>query len=158
MRFGSKFKPEAARLHHLWDSLETTLESGLDQLSDLKNMETLNVCSTDHQIGIRELEWMRAHWPNMEEIQGFFQKIQAPNSENEAWILNFEPEWVLDWPTDVISNVLWCDTLPEVDLRLEGSESSDDDIKWEFGGEIEDEERDDEYDEQGESIEEEEEV
>ncbi|KFH69359.1 hypothetical protein MVEG_04172 [Podila verticillata NRRL 6337] len=73
-----------------------TLESGLGQLSDLKNLETLNVCGTDHRIGVRELEWMRAHWPNIEEIQGLFQKVQAPTPENEAWILNYEPEWVSD--------------------------------------------------------------
>lgn len=61
MRFGPKFKPEAAQSHRLWDSLKRILESGLGQLCDPKGMESLSVCDTDHRIGIRELEWMHAH-------------------------------------------------------------------------------------------------
>jgi len=55
-------------------------------------MESLSVCGTDHRIGIRELEWMHVHCPNMEEIRELFQKVQAANPKIEAWILNFELE------------------------------------------------------------------
>ncbi|KAK3833010.1 MAG: hypothetical protein JOS17DRAFT_801985 [Linnemannia elongata] len=53
-----------------YQSLEFSLESGLGLLSGLKEMRVLDVKSTAHRIGVAELEWMRLHWPKLQEIRG----------------------------------------------------------------------------------------
>ncbi|KAI9242480.1 MAG: hypothetical protein BYD32DRAFT_483237 [Podila humilis] len=45
-----------------WYSLELTLQSGLDELACIKDLEELTVGLMNHRIGIPELKWMKAHW------------------------------------------------------------------------------------------------
>lgn len=53
-----------------YQSLEFSLESGLELLSGLKELVWLDVKSTAHRIGVAELEWMHIHWPKLREIKG----------------------------------------------------------------------------------------
>ncbi|KAG0340009.1 hypothetical protein BG000_000864 [Podila horticola] len=57
-----------------YECLELTLESGLDLLAGLTSLRVLNVTRMSHRIGIRELEWMNVHWPNLKTISGLVRK------------------------------------------------------------------------------------
>ncbi|KAF9281761.1 hypothetical protein BGZ88_011415 [Linnemannia elongata] len=48
-----------------YQSLEFSLESGLDLLAGLKEMRILDIRSTAHYIGVSELEWMHRKLPNL---------------------------------------------------------------------------------------------
>ncbi|KAF9090419.1 hypothetical protein BGX23_005980 [Mortierella sp. AD031] len=52
------------------DTLELTLESGLDELASLKDLEVFGFEGIDHRIGKKELEWMAVNWPKLKEIRG----------------------------------------------------------------------------------------
>ena len=53
-----------------YQSLEFSLESGLDLLAGLKELRMLDIRSTAHYIGVAELEWMHVNWPKLETIRG----------------------------------------------------------------------------------------
>ncbi|KAF9136900.1 hypothetical protein BGX30_010719 [Mortierella sp. GBA39] len=53
-----------------YQSLEFSLESGLNLLAELKELRMLDVRSTAHYIGVAELEWMHRNWPKLERIKG----------------------------------------------------------------------------------------
>jgi hypothetical protein len=53
-----------------YQSLELSLESGLDLLAGMKEMRMLDVRSTAHNIGVAELEWMYRNWPKLKSIRG----------------------------------------------------------------------------------------
>ncbi|KAI9233719.1 MAG: hypothetical protein BYD32DRAFT_490241 [Podila humilis] len=44
-------------------TMEMTLESGMNELAPIKNMETPTIASTNRMIGIPELEWLVDYWP-----------------------------------------------------------------------------------------------
>ncbi|KAG0278680.1 hypothetical protein BGZ95_003408 [Linnemannia exigua] len=50
--------------------LELTLESGLDELSELKSLESFSVWGMDHRIGSRELYWMQRNWYSVRDVYG----------------------------------------------------------------------------------------
>lgn len=50
--------------------LEFSLESGLEELSGLKELEELDVNHLAHRIGVPEVQWMVAHWPKLKAIRG----------------------------------------------------------------------------------------
>ena len=52
------------------DTLELTLESGLDRLAALTRLEVFGFESVDHRIGESELEWMAAAWPRLKVLRG----------------------------------------------------------------------------------------
>ncbi|KAF9296828.1 hypothetical protein BGZ88_011786 [Linnemannia elongata] len=52
------------------DCLEFSLESGLEELAGLKELEELNVNHMAHRIGVPEVQWMVAHWPKLKAIRG----------------------------------------------------------------------------------------
>ncbi|KAF9366604.1 hypothetical protein BGX34_000072 [Mortierella sp. NVP85] len=52
------------------DTLELSLESGLDQLGALKDLELFGFEAIDHRIGKKELEWMAKSWPKLRLIYG----------------------------------------------------------------------------------------
>lgn len=61
--------PKGIRMYN-YQSLEFSLESGLDLLAELKELRMLDVRSTAHYIGVAELEWMHTNWPMLETIRG----------------------------------------------------------------------------------------
>ncbi|KAK3841788.1 MAG: hypothetical protein J3R72DRAFT_148166 [Linnemannia gamsii] len=50
--------------------LEMTLESGLDLLCGLLELEVLCVENMDHRVGVAELLWMEKTWPNIKRVTG----------------------------------------------------------------------------------------
>ncbi|KAG0072701.1 hypothetical protein BGZ89_003913 [Linnemannia elongata] len=64
---GMDYYPEDLRRE---DTLELTLESGLDRLSELKRLEVFSFEGTSHRVGKAELEWMAVNWPRLRELRG----------------------------------------------------------------------------------------
>ncbi|KAK3835680.1 MAG: hypothetical protein J3R72DRAFT_451065 [Linnemannia gamsii] len=52
------------------DTLELSLESGLDRLETLTKLEVFGFESLDHRIGKAELVWMASHWPRLKSMRG----------------------------------------------------------------------------------------
>ncbi|KAF9156797.1 hypothetical protein BG015_001129 [Linnemannia schmuckeri] len=52
------------------DTLELSLDSGLDHLGALTKLEVFGFESLNHRIGRAELAWMAAHWPRLRVIRG----------------------------------------------------------------------------------------
>ncbi|KAG0216292.1 hypothetical protein B0O80DRAFT_524273 [Mortierella sp. GBAus27b] len=52
------------------DTLELSLESGLDQLGALKDLEMFGFEAIDHRIQEKELEWMAESWPKLKLMYG----------------------------------------------------------------------------------------
>ncbi|KAF9131088.1 hypothetical protein BGW39_002247 [Mortierella sp. 14UC] len=52
--------------------LELTLESGLDELAGLKELEEVNVYEMAHWIGIAEVRWMVEQWPRLRALRGLW--------------------------------------------------------------------------------------
>ncbi|KAK5815450.1 hypothetical protein F5H01DRAFT_345796 [Linnemannia elongata] len=50
--------------------LELSLESGLDELAGLKQLEELEVIQMAHRIGLAEVQWMVENWPRLKKIAG----------------------------------------------------------------------------------------
>ncbi|KAF9142425.1 hypothetical protein BG015_000899, partial [Linnemannia schmuckeri] len=68
-----------------YQSLEFSLESGLEVLKGLKELRVLNVKSTAHRIGVEELDWMHTNWPKLKEIRGLVtERKWAGDGENGA--------------------------------------------------------------------------
>ncbi|KAF9310085.1 hypothetical protein BG003_008950 [Podila horticola] len=63
------------------DTLEFSLESGLNQLSSLRELESFTIKGNHHMIGTLELDWMMVHWPMLRLISGvdrFGHQLSAP--------------------------------------------------------------------------------
>ncbi|KAF9328175.1 hypothetical protein BG006_008602 [Podila minutissima] len=52
------------------DTLEFSLEFGLDKLASLRELRSITVKGNHHMIGNLELDWMAAHWPMLRLING----------------------------------------------------------------------------------------
>ncbi|KAG0262162.1 hypothetical protein BG011_000282 [Mortierella polycephala] len=52
------------------DTMELSLESGLDRLGALKGLKMFGFEAVDHRIGVKELEWMASSWPRLELMYG----------------------------------------------------------------------------------------
>lgn len=72
------------------DCLEMSLESGLWKLEGLRSLQELDVARMRSRIGLKEVQWMVAHWPKLKAIRG----LEDENCEREAidWILEHHPE------------------------------------------------------------------
>ncbi|KAF9390918.1 hypothetical protein CPB97_008023 [Podila verticillata] len=76
---------DANNPQHLWYSLEMTLESGLDELVDLKNLSTLTLHNMNHRMGAKELNWICSQWPELRSIDGLCVKRGKLPADIEEW-------------------------------------------------------------------------
>ncbi|KAG0341207.1 hypothetical protein BG005_003056, partial [Podila minutissima] len=76
--------------------LEMTLESGLDELFCLRELEMLNVGTMAQRIGIGELEWMNRNWPKLDILRGMFESCVDPVPGAREWIRDTKPFWAYD--------------------------------------------------------------
>ncbi|KAG0379354.1 hypothetical protein BGX24_000770 [Mortierella sp. AD032] len=53
-----------------FDTLEMLLESGLDRLEALRDLEMIGFECINHQIGRAELDWMAKSWPKLRLMYG----------------------------------------------------------------------------------------
>ncbi|KAG0056427.1 hypothetical protein BGZ89_002132 [Linnemannia elongata] len=78
---------------HQRNCLEMTLESGLDELVNLKDLELLDIRHMDHRVGVPELEWMNQNLPNLRQLIGVRDSLIPPSSEVQQWLQTHRPEW-----------------------------------------------------------------
>lgn len=64
------------------NTLELSLESGLDRLSTLKDLEVFGFEGLDHRIRKAELEWMAVSWPKLKIMRGL-QESKLPSVEDD---------------------------------------------------------------------------
>lgn len=55
-----------------------TLESGLDELSSLHQLELVHVGHITHKITVAELNWMNKAWPRLRSLVGLFGTCADP--------------------------------------------------------------------------------
>lgn len=75
-------------------SLEMSLESGLDELKCLRELEVLDVSYLDHRIDLREVKWMEENWPRVETVTALFRTCSLPVPEARTWVKSHHPEWI----------------------------------------------------------------
>ncbi|KAG0053856.1 hypothetical protein BGZ83_000330 [Gryganskiella cystojenkinii] len=73
-------------------SLLLTLETGLDELRDLKSLRVFHLGRMDHYICIPEMRWIKEHWPAIKEIPGLKRIGWQPQVEGR-WIKTHAPHW-----------------------------------------------------------------
>ncbi|KAG0374086.1 hypothetical protein BGX24_010850 [Mortierella sp. AD032] len=59
-------------------TLELTLESGLDRLSTLKNLQVFGFEGVDFKLSKLELEWMVVNWPRLRVLRGLQHDVTLP--------------------------------------------------------------------------------
>ncbi|KAF9309901.1 hypothetical protein BG003_009156, partial [Podila horticola] len=72
-----------------YECLEMTLETGLAQLKDLKNLRVLDVQRMEQRIGLKEVQWMALHWLRLREIRGLCD--DGDNLEAAKWMWKHSP-------------------------------------------------------------------
>ncbi|KAG0303068.1 hypothetical protein BGZ97_002050 [Linnemannia gamsii] len=88
-------------------SLEFSLESGLERLGGLKELEVLDVKSTAHRIGVAELEWMHVNWPKLKVIKGLVtERRWAGESEAGLKVKIAVEEWLAAHPHGIGSSFI----------------------------------------------------
>ncbi|KAK3818282.1 MAG: hypothetical protein JOS17DRAFT_383113 [Linnemannia elongata] len=90
---GMAFAAASGTFGHQRDCLEMTLECGLDELVDLKNLELLDIHHMDHHVGVPELEWMDQNLPNLRQLIGIGDSLTPPSLEVRQWLQAHRPEW-----------------------------------------------------------------
>lgn len=85
--------------------LEMTLDSGLDELAGLRDLEWLHVGTMAQRIGVPELEWMAENWP-LKFLQGLFETCVDPVPGAREWIRDSKPFWVYQ------SDLIWFEHHP----------------------------------------------
>ncbi|KAG0332938.1 hypothetical protein BG000_009607, partial [Podila horticola] len=78
---------------HQRDCLEMTLESGLDELVDLKDLELLDIHHMDLRTGVPELEWMVANLPKLQMVIGVLEALRPPSTDVREWLRTHRPSW-----------------------------------------------------------------
>ncbi|KAF9107260.1 hypothetical protein BGX29_006779 [Mortierella sp. GBA35] len=64
------------------DTMELSLESGLDQLKTLKELEVFGFEGCDHRIDLDDIQWMAESWPRLREMRGL-QKVHLHSLETD---------------------------------------------------------------------------
>ncbi|KAG0292509.1 hypothetical protein BGZ96_004044 [Linnemannia gamsii] len=71
------------------DTLHFRLDSGLDQLASLENLEYLSFESIDHRMETAEIIWLARHFPRLKEMRGLVTENHIgmePDPENDALV------------------------------------------------------------------------
>ncbi|KAG0329459.1 hypothetical protein BGZ99_001845 [Dissophora globulifera] len=77
---------------HQRNCLEMTLESGLDELVYLKELEELDIHHMDHRAGVPELEWMVANLPRLQILKGMLNCLRPSNAVRD-WLITHQGKW-----------------------------------------------------------------
>ncbi|KAG0209951.1 hypothetical protein BGX28_009822 [Mortierella sp. GBA30] len=90
---GMATSPATGIFGHQRTCLEMTLESGLDELVDLKDLELLDIHHMDHRVGVPELEWMTENLPKLQQLIGMLDSLIPPLPEVREWLTTHQPTW-----------------------------------------------------------------
>ncbi|KAF9550576.1 hypothetical protein EC957_000250 [Mortierella hygrophila] len=74
-----------------YSCLPLSLASGLDLMSDLKELRELNVEQMAHRIGLEEVQWMVTNWPRLNRIIGL--NVKDESIKAVEWLKNARP-WI----------------------------------------------------------------
>ncbi|KAF8925602.1 hypothetical protein BGZ52_006712, partial [Haplosporangium bisporale] len=70
LRLGTDHGDRKSWQYFQCNSLDMTLQSGLDELRDLDKIRVLDIKLLNHNAGIWELEWMQRNWPELQCVDG----------------------------------------------------------------------------------------
>ncbi|KAF9380031.1 hypothetical protein CPB97_008614 [Podila verticillata] len=70
LRLGTDHGDRKSWQYFQCNSLEMTLQSGLDELRGLDKIRVLDIKLLNHYASIRELEWMQRNWPGLQCVEG----------------------------------------------------------------------------------------
>ena len=90
---GALMNPSSGSYVHQRNCVEFTLETGLDELKNLKKLELLDIQRMDHRAGVPEFEWMVENWPQIEFVAGMLDSLHPPSNEVKEWLANHQPSW-----------------------------------------------------------------
>ncbi|KAF9151280.1 hypothetical protein BG015_006870 [Linnemannia schmuckeri] len=74
-----------------YSCLPLSLDSGLDLMSELKELRELNIEQMAHRIGLEEVQWMVANWPKLNRIIGL--NVKDETIEAVEWLKKERP-WI----------------------------------------------------------------
>ncbi|KAG0256569.1 hypothetical protein DFQ27_005674 [Actinomortierella ambigua] len=80
--------------YHQRNCLEMTLESGLDELAGLHDLEVLDIQFMDHRVAVPELEWMAENLPKLQHLRGVSNRLRPPSPEVLQWLQTNKPSWM----------------------------------------------------------------
>ncbi|GJJ76807.1 hypothetical protein EMPS_09166 [Entomortierella parvispora] len=89
---GMATTPSTGVFGHQRNCLEFTLEAGLYELKDLKNLELLDIHHMDHRVGVLDLEWMKENWPQVNTVVGMRDSLH-PSEQRNNWLTINRPSW-----------------------------------------------------------------
>ncbi|KAG0279724.1 hypothetical protein BGZ95_000387 [Linnemannia exigua] len=90
---GMAYSSATGEFGHQLECLEMTLESGLNELKGLKELEHLDIHDMDHRVGVPELEWMVANFPKLKHLHGMHCSLRPPNEGVQEWLHSHQPKW-----------------------------------------------------------------
>ncbi|KAG0258358.1 hypothetical protein BGZ95_004997 [Linnemannia exigua] len=90
---GMAHSPVTGQLSHQHKCLEMTLESGLDELKGLKDLEHLYIHHMDHRVGVPELAWMAVNLPKLKHLYGMRYSSRPPKQGVQGWLFSHRPRW-----------------------------------------------------------------
>ncbi|KAG0043701.1 hypothetical protein BGZ83_011120 [Gryganskiella cystojenkinii] len=82
------------------ECLALSLESGLDMLHGMNEMEVLDVRNCAHRIGVKELEWIHDHWPKLKTIKGLTESRAWADKEAEKELVKVK-QWKAEHPRGI---------------------------------------------------------
>ncbi|KAG0254796.1 hypothetical protein DFQ27_006614 [Actinomortierella ambigua] len=80
------------RIYRQFECLEMNLESGLDELADLKELVELDISEMNHRVRVPDLEWMARNFPSLERLSMGMSDRPLPADVTE-WLRRHRPGW-----------------------------------------------------------------
>ncbi|CAO3565426.1 unnamed protein product [Mortierella alpina] len=80
------------------DTMELSMDAGLDRLAILKHLEIFGFEGTDHRIGFQELYRMQSQWPNLKVMRGLaedrllYHKYDKKKAELREYMMSLRPD------------------------------------------------------------------
>ncbi|KAF9304548.1 hypothetical protein BGZ74_001272 [Mortierella antarctica] len=78
------------------DCLEMTRASGLETLSGLKELESVDISRMACFLELQDVKWMTQAWPQLKTLAGLRADEDLWNDENERWLTGERPDILLD--------------------------------------------------------------
>ncbi|KAG0098940.1 hypothetical protein BGZ93_009823 [Podila epicladia] len=78
------------------DCLEMTRASGLETLSGLRELESVDISRMACFLELQDVQWMTQAWPQLKTLAGLRADEDLWNSENERWLTRERPDILLD--------------------------------------------------------------
>ena len=77
-----------------YECLDMSLDSGLQRLETLKDLEEVNVFRMATRVGVHEAKWMTKAWPRLESVEGL--NVDENEEDAEYWLRENYPRILLN--------------------------------------------------------------